>query len=201
MRPLNAAHRGGTLTCNCISLVYVEHRFQSSLFYLQGKGSPSDIEKRLAQIREDIEMTTSEYEKEKLAERSSKMSNGVAVIKVWHAYIVSTAYKSGSLSRVHTSLVLVIVYIIRLMFPMTFFLPYILSSNFRIFLSYKRAIKITFYIRLFSTRAVLGLCFGFIGSRGRGHKCEKKSVDRFFHGIIFPAEFGIFYHFPKIWDN
>jgi chaperonin GroEL (HSP60 family) len=49
---------------------------------LQGKGNPADIEKRVNQIREDIEGTTSEYEKEKLQERLSKLSNGVAVIKV-----------------------------------------------------------------------------------------------------------------------
>ena len=34
------------------------------------------------QIRDDIELTSSEYEKEKLQERLAKLSNGVAVIKV-----------------------------------------------------------------------------------------------------------------------
>ena len=49
---------------------------------LQGKGSSEDIEKRMLQIRDDMEGTSSEYEKEKLAERLAKLSNGVAVIKV-----------------------------------------------------------------------------------------------------------------------
>ena len=50
--------------------------------YLQGKGNTADIEKRLAQIRDGIELTNSEYEKDKLSERAAKLSNGVAVIKV-----------------------------------------------------------------------------------------------------------------------
>jgi len=48
----------------------------------QGKGEPADLEKRLNQIRDDIEMSTSEYEKEKMMERLAKLSNGVAVLKV-----------------------------------------------------------------------------------------------------------------------
>ena len=36
----------------------------------------------MAQIKDEIEATTSEYEKEKLQERLSKLSNGVCVIKV-----------------------------------------------------------------------------------------------------------------------
>jgi len=36
----------------------------------------------LAQIKDEIEASTSEYEKEKLTERLSKLSNGVCVIKV-----------------------------------------------------------------------------------------------------------------------
>ena len=38
------------------------------------------------QIRDDMEATNSEYEKEKLAERLAKLSNGVAVIKVCVAW-------------------------------------------------------------------------------------------------------------------
>lgn len=51
-------------------------------FPLQSKGDKADIEKRMNQIREEVELTTSEYEKEKLQERLAKLSNGVAVIKV-----------------------------------------------------------------------------------------------------------------------
>jgi len=36
----------------------------------------------MTQIKEEIDMSTSEYEKEKYGERLAKMSNGVAVLKV-----------------------------------------------------------------------------------------------------------------------
>lgn len=47
-----------------------------------GKGKKSDIEKRVSQIKAQIENTTSKYDKEKLNERIGKLSGGVAVIKV-----------------------------------------------------------------------------------------------------------------------
>jgi chaperonin GroEL len=47
-----------------------------------GKGEKKEIEKRIQQIRTQIETTTSEYDKEKLQERLAKLSGGVAVIKV-----------------------------------------------------------------------------------------------------------------------
>lgn len=47
-----------------------------------GKGSKSDIEKRVKQIKTQIENTTSDFDKEKLRERLGKLSGGVAVIKV-----------------------------------------------------------------------------------------------------------------------
>ena len=49
---------------------------------MQGSGTSESIEQRIQQIRDEIELTSSEYEKEKLQERLSKLSNGVAVIKV-----------------------------------------------------------------------------------------------------------------------
>lgn len=49
---------------------------------LKGKGSGSDISKRATQIKEEIEETTSEYEKEKFSERLARLTSGVAVIKV-----------------------------------------------------------------------------------------------------------------------
>ncbi len=52
------------------------------MFCLQGKGEATEIEKRIQQIREDIEETKSEYEKDKLGERLAKLASGVAVIKV-----------------------------------------------------------------------------------------------------------------------
>jgi chaperonin GroEL len=47
-----------------------------------GKGKKEDIEKRIAQIKKQLETTTSEYDKEKLQERLAKLAGGVAVIKV-----------------------------------------------------------------------------------------------------------------------
>jgi len=47
-----------------------------------GAGSKSDIEKRIKQIKTQLEKTESEFDKEKLQERLAKLSGGVAVIKV-----------------------------------------------------------------------------------------------------------------------
>ncbi|MBI2482046.1 MAG: chaperonin GroEL [Candidatus Vogelbacteria bacterium] len=47
-----------------------------------GKGKKGEIDKRIAQLRGQIENTESSYDKEKLVERLSKLSGGVAVIKV-----------------------------------------------------------------------------------------------------------------------
>jgi chaperonin GroEL len=49
---------------------------------VDGEGSPDQIKGRMAQIKAQIEETTSDYDKEKLQERLAKLSGGVAVIKV-----------------------------------------------------------------------------------------------------------------------
>ena len=49
---------------------------------IDGAGKKSDIEARVAQIKTQIEDTTSDYDKEKLQERLAKLSGGVAVIRV-----------------------------------------------------------------------------------------------------------------------
>ena len=49
---------------------------------IDGAGKKSDIEGRIAQIKAQIEDTTSDYDKEKLQERLAKLSGGVAVIRV-----------------------------------------------------------------------------------------------------------------------
>ncbi len=49
---------------------------------VDGAGNPADIKARVAQIRTQIETTTSEFDKEKLQERLAKLAGGVAVIKV-----------------------------------------------------------------------------------------------------------------------
>jgi chaperonin GroEL len=49
---------------------------------IDGDGAPDQIKGRMAQIKAQIEDTTSDYDKEKLQERLAKLSGGVAVIKV-----------------------------------------------------------------------------------------------------------------------
>ncbi|HOP68396.1 MAG: chaperonin GroEL [Dethiobacteria bacterium] len=49
---------------------------------VDGAGSPENIQKRIAQIRSQIEETTSDFDREKLQERLAKLSGGVAVIEV-----------------------------------------------------------------------------------------------------------------------
>jgi chaperonin GroEL len=49
---------------------------------IDGMGKRSDIEKRVAQIRAQLEQTESEYDKEKFSERLAKLIGGVAIIKV-----------------------------------------------------------------------------------------------------------------------
>ena len=49
---------------------------------VEGKGSSEAIEARIKQIRSEIEISTSDYDKEKLQERLAKLAGGVAVIKV-----------------------------------------------------------------------------------------------------------------------
>lgn len=49
---------------------------------VDGKGEKKDIENRIAQVKKEIENTTSDFDKEKLQERLAKLSGGVAVIKV-----------------------------------------------------------------------------------------------------------------------
>lgn len=47
-----------------------------------GKGDKASIEKRVAQLRGQLETTESEFDREKLQERLGKLSGGVAIIKV-----------------------------------------------------------------------------------------------------------------------
>jgi len=49
---------------------------------VDGAGSKAEIEARVSQIRQQIEETTSDYDKEKLQERVAKLAGGVAIIKV-----------------------------------------------------------------------------------------------------------------------
>src|SRR5690606_19139748 len=49
---------------------------------INGSGNVEDIKARVAQIRSQIETTTSDYDREKLQERLAKLSGGVAVLYV-----------------------------------------------------------------------------------------------------------------------
>ncbi|KIX85166.1 molecular chaperone GroEL [candidate division TM6 bacterium JCVI TM6SC1] len=49
---------------------------------IEGQGNSQEIQGRIAQIRMQIENTTSDYDREKLQERLAKLAGGVAVIKV-----------------------------------------------------------------------------------------------------------------------
>ncbi len=58
-----------------------------------GKGKKADIEDRIAQIKKEIEVSDSSYDKEKLRERLGKLSGGVAVIRVGAATESEMKYK------------------------------------------------------------------------------------------------------------
>ena len=60
---------------------------------VDGAGKKSDIEGRIAQIKAQIEETTSDYDKEKLQERLAKLAGGVAVIRVGGATEVEVKEK------------------------------------------------------------------------------------------------------------
>lgn len=49
---------------------------------IDGKGKTAEINKRVAEIKMEMENTTSDYDREKLQERLAKLAGGVAVIKV-----------------------------------------------------------------------------------------------------------------------
>ena len=60
---------------------------------VDGAGKKADIQARVGQIKQQIEDTTSDYDKEKLQERLAKLAGGVAVIKVGGATEVEVKEK------------------------------------------------------------------------------------------------------------
>jgi chaperonin GroEL len=62
---------------------------------IDGAGKKADIEGRVKQIRNQIEETTSDYDREKLQERLAKMIGGVAVVKVGAATEVEMKEKKA----------------------------------------------------------------------------------------------------------
>jgi chaperonin GroEL len=62
---------------------------------IEGAGKKSDIQSRIAQLKAQIEASTSDYDKEKLAERLAKLAGGVAVVKVGAATETAMKEKKG----------------------------------------------------------------------------------------------------------
>ena len=62
---------------------------------IDGAGKASDIKARVGQIQQQIEETTSDYDREKLQERVAKLAGGVAVIKVGAATEVEMKEKKA----------------------------------------------------------------------------------------------------------
>ena len=62
---------------------------------INGAGNTNSIEDRIRQIKQQLDETTSDYDKEKLHERIAKLSNGVAVIKVGAATEVEMKEKKA----------------------------------------------------------------------------------------------------------
>jgi chaperonin GroEL len=62
---------------------------------IDGAGKPADIKARVGQIQQQIEETSSDYDREKLQERAAKLAGGVAVIKVGAATEVEMKEKKA----------------------------------------------------------------------------------------------------------
>lgn len=68
---------------------------KESTTIINGAGKKPDIEKRIKQIREQMNQTESEYDKEKFSERLAKMTGGVAIIRVGAATEADMKQKKG----------------------------------------------------------------------------------------------------------
>ncbi len=66
---------------------------------VDGAGKKADIQARIAQIKAQIEETTSDYDREKLQERLAKLSGGVAVIRVGGSTEVEVKEKKDRVRR------------------------------------------------------------------------------------------------------
>ncbi|MFH1011059.1 MAG: chaperonin GroEL [bacterium] len=62
---------------------------------VEGAGKTEDIKGRIGQIKKQIEVTTSDYDKEKLQERLAKLAGGVAVLKIGAATEVEMKEKKA----------------------------------------------------------------------------------------------------------
>src|SRR5262249_37043596 len=62
---------------------------------INGAGKKPDIQKRIEQIRAQMEQTESEYDKEKFSERLAKLTGGVAIVRVGAATEADMKQKKG----------------------------------------------------------------------------------------------------------
>ncbi|HSL93608.1 MAG TPA: chaperonin GroEL [Bacillota bacterium] len=70
---------------------------------VEGYGAKEEIEKRVSQLKAQIEDTTSDFDKEKLQERLAKLAGGVAVIKVGAATEVEMKEKKLRIEDAHSA--------------------------------------------------------------------------------------------------
>jgi chaperonin GroEL len=68
---------------------------KESCTLISGAGKKADIQKRIEQIRAQMEQTESEYDKEKFSERLAKLTGGVAIIRVGAATEAEMKQKKG----------------------------------------------------------------------------------------------------------
>src|SRR3989475_3606028 len=71
---------------------------------INGAGKKADIQKRIEQIRAQMEQTESEYDKEKFSERLAKLTGGVAILRVGAATEAEMKQKKGRVEdALHTT--------------------------------------------------------------------------------------------------
>ncbi len=70
---------------------------KESTTVIEGKGNKKEIDARIAQIKNELAKSTSEFDKEKLQERLAKLAGGVAVIKVGAATEVEMKAKKDKI--------------------------------------------------------------------------------------------------------
>jgi chaperonin GroEL len=68
---------------------------RESTTLINGAGKKQDIQKRIEQIRAQMDQTESEYDKEKFSERLAKLTGGVAIIRVGAATEADMKQKKG----------------------------------------------------------------------------------------------------------
>src|SRR5437762_8497970 len=68
---------------------------KESCTIINGAGKKADIQKRIEQIRAQMEQTESDYDKEKFSERLAKLTGGVAIVRVGAATEADMKQKKG----------------------------------------------------------------------------------------------------------